>query len=219
MNIIPATGNTSRIRQISRHLADCIAKPAFVFHEKVSHQIHVDIHHIEPSGRFPFHILATSGMSNLPMNVPKGAEAHKYLELFLALPPEWPLTNEAFKDEKNYWPLRLLKYLARYPHGAKTWISVGHTLKVTPGHPSKPLHESTKLNSVVIFPPVRLPESLYELKIDSNCTIHFLAVVPIFQEELDYAILNGSQNLFDKMKEKGISELLNVNRLSAIGPR
>ena len=36
-------------------------------------------------------------------------------ELAIALPADWKLDQESMKDEKWYWPIRLLKSLARLP--------------------------------------------------------------------------------------------------------
>ena len=33
------------------------------------------------------------------------------------------------KDEKWYWPIRLLKSLARLPIASDTWLGFGHTLE------------------------------------------------------------------------------------------
>ena len=45
-----------------------------------------------------------------------------------ALPGDWRLTADDFKDERWYWPVRQLKYLARLPHKHATWLGFGHTI-------------------------------------------------------------------------------------------
>jgi hypothetical protein len=212
-----AHGKDALIEQVIQHIAKWVAKPDRVFHENLSHKVHIDIHIVEPTDRFPFYLLVTSGMSELPMNAPKGAEGWKFLELFLALPPTWPLSNQALEDEANYWPLRTLKMVARYPHIGNTWVAMGHTLNTTDGSPPMAFHPSTKLNSVVLFPPILLPESFHELQIGSGCSVRFCSVIPIFQDEREYAMRKGSQDLFAKMTAAGVSELLEPNRSSVIG--
>jgi hypothetical protein len=111
----PAIGNAENIEAISDDIEKQIGKIEIVFHEIVSDIVHIDVHWVKPTEKFPFHSFVTSGMSDKPMNVPKGMEAHKYAELCIFLPANWPLsvepyqtTEEAFKDENNYWPIRWL---------------------------------------------------------------------------------------------------------------
>lgn len=36
------------------------------------------------------------------------------LELMIDLPTDWPLEMESLRDERNFWPIRILKILARF---------------------------------------------------------------------------------------------------------
>ena len=49
-------------------------------------------------------------------------------ELAIALPPDWKLDEESLKDERWYWPIGLLKVLARLPISNDTWLGFGHTM-------------------------------------------------------------------------------------------
>ena len=64
-------------------------------------------------------------------------------ELAIALPPDWKLDEESLKDERWYWPIGLLKVLARLPISNDTWLGCWHTLdKQSPfaeSRSSKPL--------------------------------------------------------------------------------
>jgi PAS domain-containing protein len=57
-------------------------------------------------------------------------------ELLVCLPADWPVTEEAFEDERNYWPVRWLKQVARFVHEYKTLDPKGETfwieLRATP---------------------------------------------------------------------------------------
>lgn len=48
----------------------------------------------------------------------------------LFLPENWPTSSDAFKDDKYYWPIKLLKQLARFPHEYNTWLGYGHTINI-----------------------------------------------------------------------------------------
>src|SRR5262245_45453724 len=122
-----AIGDTENIELISDHIGRHYGKIAVVWHEIISDLVHVDVHWVQPTAERPYHTLVTSGMSDRPMTVPAGAEEHRYAELMLSLPADWPLSSEAFQDDSNYWPVRLLKMLARFPHEYDTWMCFGHT--------------------------------------------------------------------------------------------
>ena len=40
----------------------------------------------------------------------------------------WEKANEIMKDERWYWPIGLLKVLARLPISNDTWLGFGHTM-------------------------------------------------------------------------------------------
>ena len=65
-----ADGNDATISGVARHLTAHVGEPAWVYHELMSDKVHLDVHVVEPSERFPFHVLCTSGMSDLPMTLP-----------------------------------------------------------------------------------------------------------------------------------------------------
>ncbi len=209
MKIDPAAGDPTRIEEIQRHIAHHIGEPANVIHEHVSEKVHIDIHIVNPTRRFPFYTLVTSGMSTLPMNTPIGKSAQRFAELCLALPSDWPISNDAVE---YWWPMTILRFLARYPHIAQTWIGLGHTIVLTPGDPPKPFDESTRLNSVIIFRPIFLPEAFSTLQLSSDTVIQFYTVVPLFEEERQFAIRNSSEELFSKFKNKNVGELLQPQR-------
>jgi hypothetical protein len=119
---------TTALEEISAHIALHLGEVKTVFHEIVSDAVHIDVHIVEPNGENPFVRLVTSGMSDLPMHLPEGVEAPRFLELMVTLPTKWMLDKESLKDDNWYWPMRLIKELARFPHKYRTWLGFGHTL-------------------------------------------------------------------------------------------
>ena len=49
-------------------------------------------------------------------------DVYKRQELAIALPADWKLDQESMKNEKWYWPIRLLKVLARLPIASEMCI-------------------------------------------------------------------------------------------------
>jgi hypothetical protein len=102
--------------RITAHLRRRLGAKGWVFHEIVSDLVHIDVHVVPPSRRHPYHVLVTSGMSALPMTVPDTFEdpaSFRFAELSMLLPPDWKLDEASLSDERFYWPIRLLKSLAR----------------------------------------------------------------------------------------------------------
>jgi len=203
-----ASGESS-IEEISDHIENFIGKIDTVFHEIVSDQVHVDIHWVKPTKERPFHTLITSGMSDKPMSTPEDVENANFAELSICLPEEWNISEEDFEDEKNYWPIRWLKYMARFPHDYDTWLGWGHTLPN--GDPAEPFAENTKLNTILLLPTIVFGEEFHQLKLKEK-SINFLTLIPLYNEEVELKMKNGVEALFDGFDEYGITDILDVDR-------
>lgn len=199
----------SSIEEISDHIEKFIGKIDLVFHELVSDKVHIDVHWVKPTNERPFHTLVTSGMSDLPMNTPDHAKDYKYAELSICLPQEWDLSEEGQKDEKNYWPIWWLKYLAKFPHEYNTWLCFGHT--IPNGDPAEPFAINTSLNTALLVPSVVFDESFRELKL-KNRTIHFYTLIPLYSEEVALKLKKGVDALYDKFDQYGVNDILDINR-------
>lgn len=123
---VEAAGRGSLLEQISAHIERHLGPIEMVFHEIVSDTVHIDVHWVKPTRDFPFARLVTSGMSDLPMSVPEDSGAPAHLELMITLPGQWRFDEDALDDERWYWPVGLLKALARFPTST-TLGSVGAT--------------------------------------------------------------------------------------------
>lgn len=206
----PNYGEDGWNEKIERHFETYIGEIDNVFHEIISDIVHIDVYHIKPTQERNYHTLFTTGMSYMPMNVPEGIEGYNYAEVMICLPPEWPITQEAFADEDNYWPVRWLKMLARLPHEYETWLGHGHT--VPNGDPARPLSDRTKLNGVILLPPIMVHRDFLTLEMDSERTIRFYSIVPLYQEEMEFKLKYGCNDLTDKFDKYGINEIVRVNR-------
>lgn len=205
-----ATGDSENIEAISNHIEQHVGKVDFVYHEILSDLVHIDVHVVKPTEERPFHTLITSGMSDRPMTVPEGAEELRFAELLVSLPPDWPLGEEDFQDEKNYWPIRTLKILARLPHEYDTWLGFGPT--IPRGDPPEPFADNTQLCGSVILPPIQFPEEFHELVLSEDKTVHFYAVVPLYREELEFKLKHGVEKLLGRFGKHDIGPVLDVRR-------
>jgi hypothetical protein len=206
----PVVGEPNHIELIERHLEAHLGPPAWVFHEMVSDLVHLDLQVLTPTEARPWTTLVTCGMSARAMSVPEGAEEFSYAELLLALPPDWPLMREDLQDERHYWPLRLLKVLARLPHEYDTWLGLAHS--VPNGDPSEPYAANTGFRGAVLAPPVLAPEGFGCLHVTPEMPIHFLAVLPLYREELKLKLDRGAEALFARLDQAGVNELVDLKR-------
>lgn len=210
-SIAPEMYSEDEIDIIEKHIEHYYGNFEFVFHEKVSPDIHVDICLIPPSEECNWYTLVTMGMGAHLMNVPNQLKEEQLerAELVICLPEYWKLDKEHLKDEKWYWPIRLLKELARFPGENNTWLGWGHTVSY-----DGPLSYTTELcASILINPPCG--------NVGGNtCTlpdgeeVNFYQVIPLYRDELEYKLKNGTQKLIDKMNDNIL--LVNPHRLNVL---
>lgn len=206
----PAIGDEKLIETIGDHVEKHIGKIDTVWHEIVSDLIHVDIYYVKPTRKFNFHALVTAGMSSKPMKTPEDVKGEEYAELLVLLPPEWKISEQDFKNEEFYWPIRQLKILARLPHEYDTWLSYGHS--IPNGNPPAPFASNTKFNTILLIPSISLGKEFFTLKVNESKTIYFYALVPLYQEEVDFKLKKGVDALMDIFDKEGISDVINLNR-------
>ena len=182
-----------------------------VFHEIVSPDIHVDICMVPPAGERNYCTLVTMGMGAHRMNVPEELAEYKLerAELAIALPADWKLDQESMKDEKWYWPIRLLKSLARLPLNCDSWLGWGHTVDG-----EEPFAENTKLCASLLVGPQGTEEGSGVCTLPNGEEVNFYQVIPLYADELDYKLAHDADALLDKMN--GISFVVEPDRQDAI---
>lgn len=198
------------IEAITKHIEAHLGVVDSVFHEVLSDTVHVDVHLVRPTAERPYVRLVTSGMSDLPMTIPAGEDVPRFAELLVTLPGTWKLDTESFEDETWYWPLRLLKGLARLPHKHATWLGFGHT--VPNGDPPTPYAPNTRLCGAITLLPISVPSGFHKLRIDEAKEITFYAAVPLFEEEMNLKLRSGTDALLDRFEAKGISDIVDPAR-------
>jgi hypothetical protein len=203
-------GDVATIRSVGDHIEAHFGEIEWVMHEKESPVVHIDIHVVRPREIEECRYLVTSGMSERAMPVPKGASDGRYAELMLALPADWPLSPEAFEDEAEYWPVRLLIGIARYPHLNKTWMYEGHSIHWS--IPLAPFARNTEMTSVVLLRPRLIPEVDQVVHVSKKKRIRFWGVYPLYHEEADLKERQGSGKLDELFDLNGVTELLDPKR-------
>lgn len=176
-----------------------------IWHEVFSDAMHIDLVHYLPTNKFPYHIIATVGMSGYSMkNAP-----YKNVELIMFLPKEWKLEKEDFKNESWYWPIKMLKSASRLPYLCRTFLSVGHTFSMDENN--TPFANCTKMCSGLLTYPTWLDEGAFELKYGNifKKKVNFLCLTAITEDELKSLREMGSRKFIDEILVKdNINDLL-----------
>lgn len=192
------------VEEIAEHFREIFPnKKSTVFHEIVSDIIHVDIHIMEPDEDDQYWVLFSTGMSDLPMTLPAEVPAdevplYQYAEVMMLLPADWKLDEDSLKDENYYWPIRLMKTMARFPHQYRTWLGYGHTVPNTAKY--KPYAPNTGLNSV-IFDQLKKEISIFQAADGTQINIYLL--LPLYKQETKYKLKHGMDALLEKLEVLG----------------
>ena len=150
-------------------------------------------------------LVYTSGLSSTAQHVNEDNKVLEFIELYFCLPDYFSLKNET-------WPIDWLNKIAAIPQKNKTWFGIGDSIPA--GNPPKSISATFTANYFVIMEPDRMKNIFL-----NNEKIQFLAVVPIFEQELDYKLRNSHTILFEKFAKKGVTEMIDVYRTSVCRKR
>jgi len=197
-NRVPEVYTEEEMSAIEQHIKNTFGEFENVFHELVSPDIHVDICVVPPSERRNYYTLVTMGMGAHRMNVPKELAEYKLerAELAIALPPDWKLDKDSMQEQRWYWPVGLLKVLARLPISNDTWLGFGHTMEK-----QSPFAEDTELCAAILT-------GLQDMDLDTcgevcilpgGEEVNFYQVLPLYREEMEYKLEHDADALLERL--------------------
>lgn len=137
------------------------------------------------------------GMGAHRMNVPEELKDKKLerAEMVICLPPDWKLDEKSMDDETWYWPIRLLKALARLPITCDTWLGWGHTMDN-----QGPYADETELCAAILVSPQGVEDGAGICVLQGGEEVNFYQVLPIHQHEMAYKMDHDADALLDKME-------------------
>jgi hypothetical protein len=194
-------GDSELIEAIASHLEKTIGPVDGILHELVSKVVHVDINHIAPAEGRPFHVLATSGMSERPLNVKKEAGPVFATELMAFLAPEI--------DWSKHWMVFQLQLLAKAPHLLDSFFGPGHTAQNY--DPPEPYSPNTELMCMMFLPAGHLlaGSDVGVFKHPHVGSGMFLQCVPIYRNEMNFGLEHGTEELTRRLVDQiGLENLL-----------
>ena len=134
----------------------------------------------------------------------------RYGELYMFLPKEWnpgeagQINSDIAQEE--YWPIGLIKYLARFPHEYSTWLGWGHTIPNGPDY--EPLAPDTGMGGVVL---VQTGGDMGSMEAKDGRKVNFYMVIPAYREEIEYKLEYGMEALDKRFSEGNLPMVLEPN--------
>ena len=170
----------------------------FDMHEMVSPDIHCDIAIVPPTEEQPYYKLVTMGAGAYKMTLPKEMKSNvcDRAEYVVFLPKDWNLESD---KEEDYWPVRMLKTVARLPIRTDSWLCWTHTVQLSDD--GSPVAEDAQFNSCVLLPSMgKEGQEVLPLKLSLfGKRVAFYQLYPLYPEELEFKLSHSFEELVDRM--------------------
>jgi len=164
--------------------------------------------------RSPVTVIVTNGLSDYKMPVPEKWKGREYNELYFCLPNYW--LWEETENPKMNWPFYWIQRLAKFVVEKETWYGHGHTMPC--GKDALPLSETMQQSYFVLSDPILLEMEMAPVTVDEK-EIHFLSIIPLFEDEFNYKQSKGMFKFRQKLVNNAISEKLDDFRNSCMKRR
>lgn len=159
----------------------------------------------------PVTILMTDGLSNYTMPIPEKMKGREHNELYFCLPSYWEWDD--LENPNMNWIFTWIQKLSKFAIDKKTWFGHGHTMQC--GSDMAPLSPTMQQNHFFLTDPMLLEKELEPIEINGK-EIHFLSIIPIYGEEMDYKQGKGTAKFQQKLRNSGITEKLDDFRGSVL---
>ncbi|MBR3090245.1 MAG: suppressor of fused domain protein [Prevotella sp.] len=210
-NIPQYSYSVEEMDKVSDYIKQQYGEFDIVAHELVSPDIHCDIAIVPPTDDQPYYKLVTMGAGAFKMNVPEDLKSDVYerAEYVVFLPADWNIKSD---KEEDYWPIRMLKTVARLPVSMDDWLFYRHTVNLTDDE--SPVAENTGFNSCVLFISFGKGNKPVEpLKLDlSDKEVAFFQLVPLYPEELEFKLEHSFDELEDIMDDDLYDPVVDIHR-------
>ncbi len=189
---------------VDEHIKEHYGDFPTVFHEIASPDIHCDICIVPPTKEKNYYTLLTMGMGARVMDIPEDLDPTENgrAELLICLPPDWKVGENG---EEWFWPIALLKNLARLPINCNSWLGWGHSIDNQAAFAS-----NTDLCGSLLIYPEDVDDGAESCTLPNGDTVNFFEVIPIYREEMEFKIQNGTKPLLEKMQN--VSHVLDIHR-------
>lgn len=189
---------------VEEHIKEYFGEFPTVYHEIHSPDVHIDICIVPPTAEKNYYTLITMGMGAHVMDIPEDLDPQKYgrAELLICLPPDWRVGES---DEEWFWPITLLKNLARLPINCETWLGWGHSIDN-----QQTFSRGTSLCGSILIRPEDVPDGADSCELPNGDSVTFFEVIPVYREEMAFKIDNDTETLLGLMN--GVSHITDISR-------
>ena len=174
--------------------AEFVAPPMATIQGLLDSDPSIAIHVIDDGYQY---ILQTQGVAIKPIPVDPGDEDHRFIEIEMILPCDWPVGEELIKTDENAWPVTWLRRLAMHPHQSE--IPMSKLFFYPNGTPPKPFAANTELSVWMLMQSPRGP-----LYVTDEKQIVIYRAVPLYKEEYDLVQKYGLGELGKRFDENKI---------------
>ena len=190
---------------IEEHIKEYYGDFPTVFHEIASPDIHCDICIVPPTEEKNYYTLLTMGMGARVMDIPEDLDPAELgrAELLICLPPNWKVGENS---EEWFWPIALLKNLARLPINCDSWLGWGHSIDN-----QSAFAQNTGLCGSLLIYPEGVADGADRCTLPNGDIVNFFEVIPLYREEMDFKIQNGTKPLLEQMQNV-VGHILNIDR-------
>lgn len=189
---------------LEEHIKEYYGDFPTVFHEISSPDIHCDVYIIPPSDEKNYYTLVTMGMGAHLMDIPDDLDPseHGRAELLICLPPDWKVGEN---KEEWFWPISLLKSLSRLPINHNSWLGWGHSIDN-----QQTYAENTELSGSLLIYPENVDDGAEYCVLPNGDRVNFFEVIPLYREEMNFKIDNGTTALLEHMQQ--VEHIVDINR-------
>lgn len=156
----------------------------------------------------PITVIMTNGLSDYTMPVPETYKGYEHNELCFCLPSYWEW--EAVDNPQTNWIYDWLQKLSKHVVEKKTWFGHGHTIPNGKGT-LLPFSSTMLEDHLLLSSPLKLEQELQVLEL-SDKKVHFLTIIPIFSDEMDFKQHKGTYKFIQKFIQKRCNEILDDYR-------
>lgn len=192
------------------HMERYFGSADFVHREPASPWGQVDVNLIPPSDEHPWFTLVTQGMGARAFRDEEGEEQR--CELLMTLPPDWADSTEDWQRPDRFWPLHLLRLLARFPFVTGEPIDWGHSFDLR-----EELDEEsgTDFCAAMLLSPGLFEEEAAACTLPDGARVSYWQVIPLYREEIQYKRAHGTEELLELFTDDMLSTA-DPQRLNAV---
>ena len=149
----------------------------------------VDLFWIRPRKHYPFHTLATMGLSNYHM---ENCD-NQYIELIMVMPESWRIADD---NGEHVWQVSFLRNVAREISKNKLTLKYGDLLLTT--NTNETISPTTNMYCGLIVLPEVYSTKIFKLKFSKEKAVKFYALTTLTQSEFEKA---QQKNIYDFIDE------------------